>query len=47
MAKREQEWLKGMESILDRFSPGMARVVFGEGADSEVLKKARHYFFEQ
>jgi hypothetical protein len=44
MAEREQEWLNGMESILDRFSPGMARVVFGEGADSEVLKKARHYF---
>lgn len=44
MENREKEWLGGMEGILDRFSPGVAKAIFGGGSDSEALRKVRTYF---
>ncbi len=44
MAAKEKEWLKGMEDVLDRFSPGIAKKVFGGSNDSEALKRVRTHF---
>jgi hypothetical protein len=44
METEEEGWLKGMEGILDQFSPGTAKVVFGGGSDKEVLRRVRAYF---
>lgn len=44
METKEAGWLKGMASVLDHFSPGVAKVVFGSGNDSEALRKARTFF---
>lgn len=44
MAVKEESWVKGMESVLDHFSPEAAKAVFGGRSDQAALKKARHFF---
>jgi hypothetical protein len=44
MSAKEESWVKGMETVLDHFSPEAAKAVFGEQDDQAALKKARHFF---
>lgn len=51
MARREKQWLAGMQEVLERFSPEVAKAVFGSGTDKEALNELRKFlasdtFFE-
>ena len=44
MAAKEESWVKGMETVLDQFSPEAAKAVFGGRNDQAALRKARQFF---
>lgn len=44
MDGREKKWVAGMDGILDHFSPGTAKAVFGGTSDKEALRKVRAFF---
>lgn len=47
LAEHEARWLTEMETVMDTFSPGLAKIWIGGNSDQETRKKVQNFFNSQ